>query len=512
MPATSRTPGDLPLDPPPLGVGGDGAPAPGSDVDRLAHEPSTTCLNCGAVLPGRYCPDCGQKDQPIRQPAHVFIAESVSEYFGLDGRLWRSLGLLLVKPGALTEAYLEGRRTRYLRPLRLYLTASLLFFFLLSLLDPFAIDQQTVVLRPVPPDTTLRAVTLADRLNDRAAAAETEREAVLSAAALVNGIARGDSLRALADRVGAFQRDLAAWESNMDDLADDSLVSVASLPAPVVRALADTGRVEIAEFGNQIVGGIGDEVPDWVKGDLARQLEETESPTERRLLMAQFQRAVLRQVPTALFLVLPLFAVLLKLFYLRGAGRTPRLQRRPAPVAAGASWWGRVGHALTMARWHVRRWRAQRRARVRRRKLRKARQRPIRGAYRRARMWAREHPTLRPWRVRRIRLLRASLRACRRPYYAEHLVFALHVHAYTFAVLAVLVVSGLNETDLGGLKGTLGAILGASIPVYYLLAQKRVYCEPWPTTIAKASVIGFAYTMLVAGGTLVAAGLALRLG
>ncbi|MBV8306736.1 MAG: DUF3667 domain-containing protein [Gammaproteobacteria bacterium] len=45
-----------------------------------------------------------------------------------DSRLWRTLGALLLRPGYLTRQFLEGRRARYLPPVRLYLVISLLFF------------------------------------------------------------------------------------------------------------------------------------------------------------------------------------------------------------------------------------------------------------------------------------------------------------------------------------------------------------------------------------------------
>ncbi len=486
------------------------ADAAGADADRLAHETPTTCLNCGAVLPGRFCPDCGQRDQPIRQPAHVFIAESVSEYFGLDGRLWRSLGALLFKPGALTEAYLDGRRTRYLRPLRLYLTATVAFFFLLSLKDPLAAGRMSVELSATPADTTLRAQTLANRLDDRADVFEAERDAVLSAAALLPGLPRGDSLRALAGDLAASDSLLDEWRDRLEEVDDDSLVAVASLPGSVVVALQDTGRVEVVRMGTQMTG-LGDKVPEWAKGDLARQMEESESPAEQNLLMAQYQRSILRQVPTALFLVLPLFALLLKGAYLTGAGRPARHPQRPPVPPAGAPAWRRAVHVVADLRWRWGRWRARRRTRVRRRRLVKAQRRTVRGAPRRALSWARAHPALRPWRVRRIRLLRQSLRRSRSSYYSEHLVFALHVHAFTFLVLTVLVGTGLNGTNVGVFETTAGTALGASAPVYYLLAQKRVYQETWPRTLVKAVVVGSAYLVLVTGGALVAAGLALRL-
>jgi len=62
-----------------------------------------------------------------------FLHEFVGHYVALEGALWTSLRLLLLRPGGLTREYLAGRRRRYVLPLRLYLSASFLFFLVLKL-------------------------------------------------------------------------------------------------------------------------------------------------------------------------------------------------------------------------------------------------------------------------------------------------------------------------------------------------------------------------------------------
>ena len=61
-----------------------------------------------------------------------FLHEFIGHYVALEGKLWKSLWLLLVKPGRLTLEYIQGRRVRYVQPLRLYLTFSLVFFALVK--------------------------------------------------------------------------------------------------------------------------------------------------------------------------------------------------------------------------------------------------------------------------------------------------------------------------------------------------------------------------------------------
>jgi hypothetical protein len=74
----------------------------------------------------RFCPECGQ-ETTVRAPTlGEFAQQFGGAYFAAEGALWRSLKLLLLKPGALTAQYLAGRRKHYVLPLRLYLTISLL--------------------------------------------------------------------------------------------------------------------------------------------------------------------------------------------------------------------------------------------------------------------------------------------------------------------------------------------------------------------------------------------------
>jgi hypothetical protein len=93
---------------------------------ELPDEPK--CRNCGAPAPGTYCPACGQETR-TRPPTFLrFMREAGGRLVALDGRLWKTLGALLFRPGYLTREYFAGRRRRYIRPARLFLVASLLLF------------------------------------------------------------------------------------------------------------------------------------------------------------------------------------------------------------------------------------------------------------------------------------------------------------------------------------------------------------------------------------------------
>jgi hypothetical protein len=101
--------------------------------DTLTHHASIACKNCGATTQGNYCQQCGQATHLHVPSAREFLHEFIAHYVALEGKLWKSLALLIAKPGLLTCEYIQGRRVRYLEPLRLYLTFSIIFFALFKL-------------------------------------------------------------------------------------------------------------------------------------------------------------------------------------------------------------------------------------------------------------------------------------------------------------------------------------------------------------------------------------------
>ncbi|MEM7582600.1 MAG: DUF3667 domain-containing protein [Acidobacteriota bacterium] len=90
------------------------------------------CLDCGAEALGRYCSQCGQETREQRAPMFELFRD-VLDHLSVDSKLPRSLYALVLKPGLLTNHYLAGRRTSYVKPLRMYLVLSVVFFLLFSL-------------------------------------------------------------------------------------------------------------------------------------------------------------------------------------------------------------------------------------------------------------------------------------------------------------------------------------------------------------------------------------------
>ena len=97
-------------------------------------EETTVCRNCGAALVGVYCADCGQKAGPPNPSFRHLWHDLSEELFHLDGKIVESVRLLLFKPGFLTREYVDGRRARYVTPLRLYLIFSVVYFGVLAIM------------------------------------------------------------------------------------------------------------------------------------------------------------------------------------------------------------------------------------------------------------------------------------------------------------------------------------------------------------------------------------------
>jgi uncharacterized protein DUF3667 len=102
-------------------------------IEARVHDGSAgSCANCGSVLTGRFCSGCGQAGHLHRSLLHL-LEELVHSVLHFDAKGWRTLPLLIARPGVLTRRYIDGMRTRYVSPLALFLFMSFLMFFIVSL-------------------------------------------------------------------------------------------------------------------------------------------------------------------------------------------------------------------------------------------------------------------------------------------------------------------------------------------------------------------------------------------
>ena len=89
------------------------------------------CPNCGEQEVGKYCPNCGQSNKDYNKPVKEIVGDLLDS-INLDIRLLNTLVPFFTKPGFLTEEYFNGRRKRYVPPMRMYMFVSIIFFFLVQ--------------------------------------------------------------------------------------------------------------------------------------------------------------------------------------------------------------------------------------------------------------------------------------------------------------------------------------------------------------------------------------------
>lgn len=135
----------------------------GSEATKEGHGP---CLNCGAETSGRYCSNCGQATHSNRSLWHV-IEELLHNLFHFDTKAWRTLPMVVFRPGTLTRNFVYGKRARYISPLATFLLSVFFMFFVFSLI-PLPAQMQ---LDPSP-----RVEAQADLTEARGDLAEAEAE------------------------------------------------------------------------------------------------------------------------------------------------------------------------------------------------------------------------------------------------------------------------------------------------------------------------------------------------
>jgi hypothetical protein len=86
------------------------------------------CLNCNADVIGRYCHVCGQENIEPKETVWSLISHFFYDITHYDGKFFSTTKFLIIRPGFLPKEYIEGRRARYLHPIRMYVFSSALFF------------------------------------------------------------------------------------------------------------------------------------------------------------------------------------------------------------------------------------------------------------------------------------------------------------------------------------------------------------------------------------------------
>lgn len=364
------------------------------------------CANCGAPMHGPYCYACGQPEKGmIRQLASV-MHDVLDTVFNIDSRVFRSLLPLYFRPGYLTLEYFAGRRVRYVTPFRL--------FFFLCIVAFFAIQVALNL-----GDERFTWNHLGD--NGDIDTAQTTSDVDKRVAKELAGI---DKAISVPEMPPATVDSLQKARAKIQKRADDRLAYLKSREearAKGEKAPPDPNAKE--EDGDiQFDGKPWDPsahpikvswLPEFANAELndmagrAKENIVAAKKDPRRLIEAVFSR-----LPWTLGILMPLFAVLLKIVYI-----------------------------------------------------------------------------------------------FKRRLYMEHLMVALHSHAFIFMSLLLLAILAMLKkwamTSAPGVEWLISLLRDAVwiwLPIYLFLMQKRVYRQGWIMTTIKYSIIGICYTIIITFG------------
>ncbi|MCY1528533.1 hypothetical protein D9M68_636400 [compost metagenome] len=89
------------------------------------------CLNCGRIVEENFCTHCGQENIELKENAVHMVSHAIADYFHFEHKFFGTIKPLLLKPGKLTTAYVTGKRVSYIHPIRLYIFISIVFFLII---------------------------------------------------------------------------------------------------------------------------------------------------------------------------------------------------------------------------------------------------------------------------------------------------------------------------------------------------------------------------------------------
>ena len=99
-------------------------------MSHSKHRVEKNCLNCGTEVIENYCSHCGQENTEANISFWHLVTHFFNDITHFDGKFFTTLKKLITKPGFLPLAFVEGKRMRYLDPVRMYIFTSFLFFLL----------------------------------------------------------------------------------------------------------------------------------------------------------------------------------------------------------------------------------------------------------------------------------------------------------------------------------------------------------------------------------------------
>lgn len=264
-----------------------------------------TCKNCEQQFNEAYsfCPHCGQQAKD-ELTVKVLFYNTISNYFSFDARFFKSFLPLLVKPGYLAAKFIEGKRLLYLHPAQMYLFIAVVFFFLFSFVQRNQVESLDEKLAE-----TLTENALLDNIDDKGA-----RDSILQARQeqkkAEDSIARAEVKKALQDNkfiTGFSDKQIDSLIAR-DDFRKNDMATFDFDTKPVDSLIASGASDEKVYKAM----GMDDDAGYFQRRMYAQALKFYKSRKGGSILQAFYDT-----IPIAMFFLLPIFALILKLFHLK---------------------------------------------------------------------------------------------------------------------------------------------------------------------------------------------------
>ena len=257
------------------------------------------CQNCEQPYDEgfRFCPHCGQKSND-ELTLGVLFYNTISNYFSFDARFFKSFIPLMFRPGYLAREFIKGKRLLYLHPAQMYLFISVVFFFIFS----FSVRKQAESLN-----------------NNFQEIFDKDGDVVLDSVQT----RKRDSLKHVKDSIGRIEIEKALrsnkYITGMSDKEIDSIVKLENLPNKNdISFNFDEKELDsllaINASDNEIYRSMGLQHDDgWFKRKLYAQVLKFYKAKDAGNILKAFYDTI----PIALFFLLPIFALILKILYFR---------------------------------------------------------------------------------------------------------------------------------------------------------------------------------------------------
>jgi hypothetical protein len=241
------------------------------------------CLNCGTIVTGRYCQNCGQENIVHKQSFWELVKHFIYDIFHFDGKFFDTLKYLLFRPGKVPRDYVSGKRTTYLDPIRMYLFTSAIFFIVFFSLEGVGKVFVNIDEEYLSPAERFQQVARLSKLNDSISSYK---------------------LSVLLDTTNLIQ----LKEVNLSEPVNDSFLLE-------VKGKNFLMKPEIDKDDPAFLTG----VDTWLERKFAEAMmkKKKQYGSDVGQLFNDVSQDFLHKLPYLLFVSLPLFALILKLLYTR---------------------------------------------------------------------------------------------------------------------------------------------------------------------------------------------------